>query len=224
MRSASRQGGRHPTSPSSWPARASISFSTLRRRRAAIVTCGGLCPGLNNVIRTLFFELHENYGVREVLGIRYGYAGLNPAVAQPPLVLNHDFVEDIHHHGGTVLGTSRGQQPATAVCRFSPRRQGINILFCVGGDGTQRGATISSQKSPAGNCRSPSSAFPKRSTTISSFAPAPSAFHRRRGGGHGDRSRPHGSQRRLQWRRPREADGPRGRLYRRRRDYRQRAR
>lgn len=107
--------------------------------RAAIVTCGGLCPGLNNVVRTLFFELHENYGVSEVLGIRYGYAGLNPAVAQPPIVLSHDFVENIHYHGGTVLGTSRGEQSASAVVDYLVSAK-INILFCVGGDGTQRGA------------------------------------------------------------------------------------
>ena len=57
------------------------------RTSAAIVTCGGLCPGLNNVIRSVFLQLHHNYGVRRTLGIRYGYSGLNPAHGAPPLAL-----------------------------------------------------------------------------------------------------------------------------------------
>ena len=77
------------------------------RTRAAVVTSGGLCPGLNNVIRTLYFELKVNYGIREILGIRYGYRGLQPNPAEPPLVLSDEIVGNIQHHGGTVLGTSR---------------------------------------------------------------------------------------------------------------------
>jgi 6-phosphofructokinase 1 len=108
------------------------------RTRAAIVTCGGLCPGINNVIRTLFFELTANYGIREVLGIRFGYQGLNPEGGKPPLVLTADMVEGIHHLGGTILGTSRGpQEPSVMV--DSLQRANVDILFCVGGDGTQRG-------------------------------------------------------------------------------------
>ncbi|MDC0934924.1 ATP-dependent 6-phosphofructokinase [Pirellulales bacterium] len=107
--------------------------------RAAIVTCGGLCPGLNNVIRTLVFELIYNYGIREVLGIRFGYQGLNPKQGRPPIRLSCESVGDIHHQGGTILGTSRGpQDPATTV-DFLESQQ-INILFCIGGDGTQKGA------------------------------------------------------------------------------------
>lgn len=109
------------------------------RTRAAIVTCGGLCPGLNNVIRSAFLELHHNYGVPEVLGLRYGYAGLNPATAQPPLRLTPDVVDDIHEDGGTILGTSRGPQPAEVMVDFLAQR-GIHVLLCVGGDGTLRGA------------------------------------------------------------------------------------
>jgi 6-phosphofructokinase 1 len=107
--------------------------------RAAIVTCGGLCPGLNNVIRSVFLQLHDNYGVREVLGIRNGYQGLNPAVGQPPVRLTPEYVDTIHKLGGTVLGTSRGaQEPSVVVDFLSSER--IDMLFCVGGDGTQRGA------------------------------------------------------------------------------------
>jgi 6-phosphofructokinase 1 len=107
--------------------------------RAAIVTCGGLCPGLNTVIRSAFHELFYNYGIKEVLGIRYGYQGLNSAVALPPVLLNPDIVEDIHMEGGTVLGSSRGDQPPAVMADFLEKNR-INVLFCVGGDGTQRGA------------------------------------------------------------------------------------
>jgi 6-phosphofructokinase 1 len=108
------------------------------KTRAAIVTCGGLCPGINNVIRTLFFELTANYGVHEVLGIRFGYQGLNPEVGKLPIVLTGNIVEGIHHLGGTILGTSRGAQEAGVIVEFL-QRANIDILFCVGGDGTQRG-------------------------------------------------------------------------------------
>jgi 6-phosphofructokinase 1 len=106
---------------------------------AAFVTCGGLSPGLNNVIRSGFLELTHNYGVRRVLGIRNGYAGLNPDSGLEPTFMTERFVRNIHHLGGTVLGSSRGaQEPAIAV-DFMEAKQ-IDILFCIGGDGTQRGA------------------------------------------------------------------------------------
>ncbi|MCU0960445.1 MAG: ATP-dependent 6-phosphofructokinase [Pirellulaceae bacterium] len=106
---------------------------------AAIVTCGGLCPGLNNVIRSATLELIYNYGVQRVLGIRNGYRGLNPQSGDTPVPLTPDFVERIHYLGGTVLGTSRGPQPIAAMVDFL-EQQRIDVLFCVGGDGTQRGA------------------------------------------------------------------------------------
>lgn len=114
-------------------------FFDPRQTRAAIVTCGGLCPGLNNVIRSAFLELHYNYGVPEVLGLRYGYAGLNPAVGEPPLRLSPELVDTIHEEGGTILGTSRGPQPVDVMVDFLVSR-GIQLLVCVGGDGTLRGA------------------------------------------------------------------------------------
>jgi 6-phosphofructokinase 1 len=119
-------------------ARAKLYFNP-PSTRAAIVTCGGLCPGLNNVIRSLYFELYHRYGVREVLGIRYGYAGLDPAHGYEPIELDTALVENIHKHGGTILGTSRGPvDPATAVDFLES--QNVRVLFCVGGDGTSRGA------------------------------------------------------------------------------------
>jgi 6-phosphofructokinase 1 len=107
--------------------------------RAGIVTCGGLCPGLNNVIRSIFMALHHTYGVKEILGFRDGYQGLDPARAREPIVLTPEFVNDIHKQGGTVLGTSRGPvDVALAVDNLI--RRGVNMLFTLGGDGTQRGA------------------------------------------------------------------------------------
>jgi len=105
----------------------------------AIVTCGGLCPGLNNVIRSLFLELHHNYGVAKVWGIRYGYRGLNPAEHDAPILLSPAFVENIHRQGGTVLGSSRGPQDPAVTVDFLVQRK-IDAFFCLGGDGTQRGA------------------------------------------------------------------------------------
>src|SRR6516164_4598749 len=106
---------------------------------AGIVTCGGLCPGLNDVIRSLFFEMHHAYGVKQVLGFRWGYQGLDPEHGAEPLVLTPEMVRGIHLQAGTILGTSRGPvDMARAVDNLIRRR--INILFTIGGDGTQRGA------------------------------------------------------------------------------------
>ncbi|KAB2641911.1 MAG: ATP-dependent 6-phosphofructokinase [Verrucomicrobia bacterium] len=106
--------------------------------RAAIVTCGGLCPGINNVIRSLFLELHHSYGVREVLGFRHGYQGLDSRRAAEPVVMTPEFVDHIHQEGGTVLGTSRGPVD-TAVAVNNLIQRGVNMLFTIGGDGTQLG-------------------------------------------------------------------------------------
>ena len=106
---------------------------------AAIVTCGGLCPGLNNVIRSLVLELHFNYRVSEVLGLRHGYMGLNPSIGESPLRLTPEVVSKIHKDGGTMLGTSRGPQDSAVMADYLEREQ-IDMLFAIGGDGTQRGA------------------------------------------------------------------------------------
>ncbi len=107
--------------------------------RAGIVTCGGLCPGLNNVIKGLVQVLWFDYGVRNIFGIPYGYRGLNPAYGYPPIMLNPDVVDAIQDDGGTILGSSRGmQEPSIMVDTLM--RLNINVLFCIGGDGTLRGA------------------------------------------------------------------------------------
>lgn len=107
--------------------------------RAGIVTCGGLCPGMNNVIRSVFLELYHGYGLRDVIGFRDGYSGLDPAENREPLHLTPAFVDHIHREGGSALGTSRGPvDPATAVKNLMEKK--ISILFTIGGDGTQKGA------------------------------------------------------------------------------------
>lgn len=109
------------------------------KTRAGIVTCGGICPGLNNVIRGLVYELARGYQVRHVYGFRYGYQGFIPSYRHEVLDLTPLSTADIHHAGGTILGSSRGpQDPGEIVDCLD--RMNINVLFTIGGDGTQRGA------------------------------------------------------------------------------------
>ncbi|MBN1794184.1 MAG: ATP-dependent 6-phosphofructokinase [Candidatus Omnitrophica bacterium] len=104
-----------------------------------IVTCGGLCPGLNDVVRSITLTLLLQYGVKKVLGFRYGYGGLSANADHPPMELTPDVVDGIQHKGGTILGTSRGmQEPAEMVETLL--EYDVRILFVVGGDGTFKGA------------------------------------------------------------------------------------
>jgi len=107
--------------------------------RAAIVTCGGLCPGLNDVIRAVVMVSWYRYGIRSILGLRYGYEGLVLTPGNKPLDLTPEIVEDIHQDGGTILGSSRGPQDPVRMVDFLAAKN-IDILFTVGGDGSQRGA------------------------------------------------------------------------------------
>ncbi len=109
------------------------------KTRVAIVTCGGLCPGLNVVIRSLVRILWYRYNVRTILGIRYGYEGFIPKYNHPYLELTPQEVEDIYMYGGTILGSSRGNQDVSEIVDCLERLN-INILFTIGGDGTLRGA------------------------------------------------------------------------------------
>jgi len=104
-----------------------------------IVTCGGLCPGINTVIRTLVIELTERYNAQRITGFRYGFAGLEPSHGYPVLELDPELVDDIHHDGGSILGTSRGPQDVEAMVD-TLERMGICLFFVIGGDGTLRGA------------------------------------------------------------------------------------
>lgn len=108
--------------------------------RVAILTAGGLSPGLNDVIKGIVHLLHFEYGVRSIQGIRYGYRGLLPEFGFTPMVLNPEIVDTIHEEGGTILGSSRGHGERTKELVDSLQRSNINVLFCIGGDGTLRGA------------------------------------------------------------------------------------
>jgi len=114
-------------------------FFNAKNTRAAIVTCGGLCPGLNDVVRALTMVIWYRYGVREIIGFKYGYEGLVSSFNHPHIILTPEVVEDIHQDGGTILGTSRGNQDPSKMVDFLQENK-INILFTIGGDGTQRGA------------------------------------------------------------------------------------
>ncbi|ABS05737.1 ATP-dependent 6-phosphofructokinase [Kineococcus radiotolerans] len=109
------------------------------KTRVGIVTCGGLCPGINNVIRGLVSELTNHYGVRRIYGFKNGYQGFIPSYGHDVVDLTPESVSDIDGEGGTILGTSRGQQDAVEVVDCL-ERMGISILFVIGGDGTMRGA------------------------------------------------------------------------------------
>jgi 6-phosphofructokinase 1 len=113
-------------------------FFDSSRARAGIVTCGGLCPGLNNVIRGLVLELWFGYGIKRITGFRYGYEGMI-ARGRTPEPLTPETVSRIHHQGGTILGSSRGDQDPVRLVD-SLEAHGIDMLFVIGGDGTIRGA------------------------------------------------------------------------------------
>ncbi|MBC18280.1 ATP-dependent 6-phosphofructokinase [Pseudodesulfovibrio profundus] len=109
------------------------------KTKCAVVTCGGICPGVNDVIRALVMEAHHNYGIRSVIGIRNGFRGFIPEYGYDLVDLTLDRVADIHHLGGTILGSSRGIQDATVIVD-SLERLNINVLLVIGGDGSMRAA------------------------------------------------------------------------------------
>jgi len=109
------------------------------KTKVAIVTCGGLCPGVNNVIRSIVNALFYRYSVKRIIGIQYGYQGFIPEYNHPVAEFTPEMVSDIHMLGGTILGTSRGNQDVSRIVD-TLEVQNINILFCIGGDGTLRGA------------------------------------------------------------------------------------
>jgi 6-phosphofructokinase 1 len=105
----------------------------------AIVTCGGLCPGTNDVIRAIVLELYHLYRVRHIYGVRYGFQGFIPKYGHDLVDLTPDTVANIHIFGGTILSTSRGPQN-TAEIVDALDRLNIRLLFLIGGDGTLRAA------------------------------------------------------------------------------------
>ncbi|MEJ2363589.1 MAG: ATP-dependent 6-phosphofructokinase [Deltaproteobacteria bacterium] len=113
--------------------------------KCGIVTCGGICPGLNDVIRAIVLSLLYHYGVRTVFGFRYGFEGLTYRYGHASLELTPEVVEDIHQQGGTILGSSRGPQDVSEMVD-TLERMNVGILFAIGGDGTLRGAQAISEE------------------------------------------------------------------------------
>ena len=114
-------------------------FFEPKNLNCGIVTCGGLCPGLNDVIRTITLSLIWQYKVQSVFGFRYGYVGLTPKAPEPPFLLTPELVDEIHLKGGDILSSSRGPQDVNDIVDTLEKMQ-IQILFTIGGDGTLRGA------------------------------------------------------------------------------------
>ena len=128
--------GRNPVSFMKAGPRQKIFFDP-SKLKCAMVTCGGLCPGLNDVIRSLVLTLYHIYGVKNVLGIMYGLQGFIPRYGHPVMELKPDAVSEIGELGGTILSSSRGPQPIDEIVD-ALERMNIGILFAIGGDGTFR--------------------------------------------------------------------------------------
>lgn len=109
--------------------------------RCAVVSCGGLCPGTNDIIRSIVLALHFNYGVHNIYGIRYGFQGFISSYGHELIELTPASVSNIHESGGTVLGTSRGPQDIESIVD-ALERMNVGLLFTIGGDGT----TVASAK------------------------------------------------------------------------------
>lgn len=115
------------------------------KTKCAIVTCGGLCPGINDVIRAIVMEAYHNYNVPSVLGIMYGLQGFIPEYGHPVMELTPEKVSQIHEFGGTILASSRGPQLPEEIVD-AMERMNISILFMIGGDGTMRAAQVISKE------------------------------------------------------------------------------
>jgi 6-phosphofructokinase 1 len=120
--------------------------------KCGILTCGGLCPGLNDVIRSIVLGLFHHYGVRSIVGFRYGYEGLTRKHGHKPIELTPELVAEIQEKGGTILGSSRGPQDVGEMVD-TLERMNVGVLFAVGGDGTLRGAGAIAQEIGLRNLR-----------------------------------------------------------------------
>ncbi|MBN2381925.1 ATP-dependent 6-phosphofructokinase [bacterium] len=134
---AAKNGKSEPTFIELAGPRARIYFDPVQTR-AAVVTCGGLCPGLNNVIRSIVMSLYYTYGCNDILGIPFGLRGF-VSKDHTPFKLTPKDVIDIHEKGGTILASSRGPQDVGAIVD-TIENLGIDLVFFIGGDGTLRAA------------------------------------------------------------------------------------
>ena len=143
--------------------------------KCGIVTCGGICPGLNDVIRAIVLSLYHHYGVHTVYGFRFGYEGLVPRYGHKPLDLTPEAVSRIYEIGGTILGSSRGpQDPAEMVDYLEEMK--IGILFAIGGDGTLRGAQKIAEEAAARGLQLSVIGIPKTIDNDVSFVQATFGF------------------------------------------------
>jgi 6-phosphofructokinase 1 len=132
------EAGKEPPSFEMAGARRKIYFDP-SKLKCGIVTCGGLCPGINDVIEAIVMELYYHYGVRSIFGFRYGFEGLSPRYKHAPLELTPEVVTNIYLQGGTILGSSRGNQDVEEMVD-TLERMNMGLLFAIGGDGTLKGA------------------------------------------------------------------------------------
>ncbi len=130
------------------------------RAKCAIVTCGGLCPGINDVIRAIVMEAHHAYNVSSIIGFRYGLEGFIPQFKHPIEELTPHRVSNIHLAGGTVLGSSRGPQAPEDIVD-TLERMNVSILFVIGGDGSMKAASSISQEIQSRNLRMSVIGIPK---------------------------------------------------------------
>jgi 6-phosphofructokinase 1 len=114
-------------------------FFDPEKLNCGIVTCGGLCPGLNDVVRTITLSLAWQYDVKSIFGFKYGYLGLSSQAPHEPLIMTPELVDEIHLKGGDILSSSRGPQDPNEMVDNLQKKQ-IRLLFVIGGDGTLRGA------------------------------------------------------------------------------------
>ena len=145
------------------------------RAKCAIVTCGGLCPGLNDVIRAIVMEAHHAYHVPSIMGIRYGLEGFIPTCGHQPMELTPERVADIHRFGGTILGSSRGPQSAEEIVD-SLERSNVSILFVIGGDGSMKAALSISREVQARNLKIAVIGIPKTIDNDINFVPQSFGF------------------------------------------------
>lgn len=145
------------------------------RAKCAIVTCGGLCPGINDVIRALVMEAHHAYNVPAILGIRYGLEGFIPRLHHPVVELTPDMVSNIHMFGGTMLGSSRGPQAPDEIVD-TLERMNVSVLFIIGGDGTMKAAAAISREITARNLRIAIIGVPKTIDNDINFIPQSFGF------------------------------------------------
>ena len=145
------------------------------KTKCAIVTCGGLCPGLNDVIRAIVLEAYHAYNTPSVLGIRYGLEGFIPSYSHNVMELTPASVEHIYQFGGTLLGSSRGPQDPSEIVD-ALERLNVSVLFVIGGDGSMKAASAIAKEVRRRNIRISIIGIPKTIDNDINFVPQSFGF------------------------------------------------